>query len=116
MTQKHISYLTNLGEILVAVGAIVWITNWLVSEYIFAIGTLLFLIGRLLEKHDTTNLVLKRLYRQRMIGGIMLLASAVMMIAYTLSHTAWLIPFIIFTVIETYTVFRIDNVTKKLKK
>lgn len=113
---KYLGYLTSLGEILVVVGAAVWITGWEGTKYVFAAGTLLFLAGRLLEKHPTDNLTLKRLYRQRMIGCIMLLVSAVMMLFYDLSPTGWLIPFIVFAVAETYTAFRIPKIENSINE
>ena len=106
--------MANLGEILVIIGAAIWITGWIGACYVFVIGTLLFAIGRLMEGHpETQNVVLKRLYRQQIVGVFMLMASAALMLFYTGSRTAWLIPFIVFTVTELYTAFRIPSELKK---
>ena len=107
-------YLANLGEILVIIGAAVWITGWGGVAYVFAAGTVMFAAGRLQERHpETQNVVLRRLYRQQAIGVIMLMVAAGVMLFYTPSRTAWLIPFIIFTVVELYTAFRIPSELKK---
>ena len=107
-------YLANLGEILVIIGAAVWITGWSGAAYVFAVGTVMFAAGRLLEKHpETQNVVLRRLYRQQAIGVCMLMVAAGLMLFYTPSRTAWLIPFIIFTVVELYSAFRIPSELKK---
>ncbi len=107
-------YLANLGEILVIIGAAVWITGWKGAAYVFTAGTVMFAVGRLLEKHpETQNIVLRRLYRQQTIGVFMLMVAAGMMLFYTPARSAWLIPFIVFTIVELYSAFRIPSELKK---
>ncbi|MCQ2076561.1 MAG: hypothetical protein MJZ20_05940 [Bacteroidaceae bacterium] len=114
MNEKLNLILTCLGEIMVIIGAALWITSWQWTSYIFALGTVMFATGRFFEKHpETQTTTLKRLYRQQCIGIIMLMASAGLMLFYTASRTAWLVPFIVFTVAELYTAFRIPHELKK---
>ncbi len=114
MKNKYLEIIAGLGEIMVLIGTATWITNWAASGYVFAVGSLLFTAGRLLQNHpDTQNIVLRRLYRQQAIGAIMSVISAGMMLFYPYSRTGWLVPFIIFVVFETYTAFRIPAELKK---
>ena len=117
MKTKIIGLSASLGEILVVIGAAIWITGWIGASYVFVVGTILFAVGRLLEKHpESQNIVLNRLYKQQSIGIIMLVISAGMMLFYPYQRTAWLIPFIIFVVAETYSAFRIPAELEKDKK
>lgn len=106
--------IASLGEILVIVGAATWAIHWMAADYVFAIGAVLFLIGRLFFKYSkTTNIALRRLIRQQKIGAVMAVISAGMMSFYPYSPTGWLVPFVVFVVFETYTAFRIPAEMKK---
>ena len=113
MNKRLLGPLTCLGEILVIIGAAIWITGWKGAGIVFAIGAVVFAACRIIEHHcngyDDKPLTLRRLYRQRMIGAVMVVISAVMMLFYDLSPTGWLVPFIVFTVTEIYTAFRIPK-------
>ena len=126
---KVLGYIANLGEVLVLIGAAFWITGWEFMNYVFAVGTLLFAIGRLLEKHPQSTITLRRLYTQRIIGVVVLIIAALLMFFYEhingfeisdykvhATASAWLLPFFIFVVIELYTAFRIPSELKKENK
>ncbi len=124
---KILTRISNTGELLVVLGASLWITRLAFTEYIFALGSVLFFVCRLMERHgDSGNTALKRLYVQRTLGGLMLLLSASLMIFHSqingfevsdymvrVTPAAWLVPFMIFAVIEIYTAFRIPAEQKK---
>lgn len=120
-----------IGEILLLAGAAAWVTGWEYTGWGFALGAGLFAIGRIAgengdaAKSNDESLVfnLRRLYRQRMIGAIMTILAAILMnlkpgflaFGIYLQKTTWLIPFIVFVVIETYTAFRIPAVESKIQ-
>ncbi len=118
---------SNVGETLVVIGAVIWITGWHLAEYLFVAGTLLFAVGRFLERHpQNSNITLKRLYIQRIIGILFLIAAMLLMTfhsqvnGFSISDyqvrstaSAWLLPFTIFAVIEVYTAFRIPSEQNK---
>ncbi len=127
MKAKLLVNISNIGEVLVVIGAIFWITGWEFVNYIFTLGTILFALGRILEKHpETQNIALRRLYIQRIIGVVLLISAALLMFFYRqlngyeiseyqihATSSAWLLPFIIFVLIEIYTAFRIPSELKK---
>lgn len=127
MKAKLLVNISNIGEVLVVIGAIFWIAGWELVNYIFTLGTILFALGRLLEKHpETHNIALRRLYIQRIIGVVILIFAALLMFFYRqlngyeiseyqihATSSAWLLPFIIFVLIEIYTAFRIPSELKK---
>jgi hypothetical protein len=127
--QNVLGYIANIGEVLVLIGAAFWITGWEFINYVFAVGTLLFTVGRLFEKHPESTITLRRLYIQRTIGVVVLILAALLMFFYDringfeisdyevhATASAWLLPFFIFVVIELYTAFRIPSELKKQDK
>ena len=127
--QNVLGYIANIGEVLVLIGAAFWITGWEFINYVFALGTLLFTVGRLFEKHPESTITLRRLYIQRTIGVVVLILAALLMFFYDringfeisdyevhATASAWLLPFFIFVVIELYTAFRIPSELKKQDK
>lgn len=121
-----IEWVTISGEILIVISAALWITGWGPVRFIFAIGTLAFATGRLMIPHDNSSVTLKRLYTQQNIGAIFAIISALLMFFYDKldglelsdyvvhsTKSAWLLPFVIFVVLEVYTTFRIPSVLKK---
>lgn len=116
-----------LGEVLVVAGAAAWMFVSEIAQWGFAVGVVLLAIGRLgqtpfyqkYSERDPKELTLKRLYHQRVFGIVALILSATFMFLPTgfyyglyLGRTSWLVPFVLFTVIEIYTVFRISAVEK----
>lgn len=130
--ERLYSTMAIVGEILVVAGAAIWVTRWAWVNYVYALGTTLFAIGRFSidykftlpsasPTHDkTSNLVLRRLYRQRMFGNVVLLLSALVMNMHTgfyggifVGRSSWIVFFTIFVVFELYTAFRIPHVMDK---
>lgn len=119
---KLLSFVACIGEVLVIVGAMAWITGSVIANIVFATGATIFAIGRLNEKQVKGSIVLGRLYGQRTFGMVALLLTAVVMnlhegfyLGMYLRPTAWLIPFVVFVVMEVYTAFRIPAQIRKEK-
>lgn len=124
---KAWGYVEVIGEVLVVVGAAIWMPMRAVAPWIFAIGVALFAVGRFLQtpfyqkysERDPRELTLRRLYNQRVIGMVALILSATMMFmpvgfyyGVYLGAMSWLVMFVIFVLIEVYTIFRISAVDK----
>ena len=80
-------------------------------------------MGRLGEKHDVKDAVVKRLYRQRTFGVVVALLSALVMnmepgfyLGYYFPRTTWLVLFLVFAVFEVYTAFRIPAAEEKSRR
>ena len=125
---KILGYAEMAGETLVVAGAAAWLPMRGTAQVVFALGAVVFAIGRLLqtpphEKYSPTDpkeLTLRRLYHQRVIGMVALIVSAVVMnmpsgfhFGVYVAPSSWLMVFVVFVVIEVYTVFRISAVEKK---
>lgn len=126
---KKLGYLEIGGEFLVVFSALIWLSQIAAVPYIFALGTVLFSIGRLAQGNDhilaeipeSKRLQAERLLRQRYFGIVFLFIASALMFAKTPMHlyqgiyimkSSWLVPFICFTVIEVYTAFRIPQLSK----
>ncbi len=121
---KILSYTEIAGEVIVLLGSALKITGWFWLPYMFAFGVLVFSVGRLgvQNQMEDSSLTLRRLFKQRVIGVFFLVLSSVLMFltpGFYLSsmfyvHTSsWLLPFVIFVVIELCTAFRISDELKK---
>lgn len=128
---KLMGYVEMAGETLVVTGAAAWLPLRNLAMIIFAAGTVLMAIGRFAQTPsyqkyspvDPKVLTLRRLYRQRMMGMVALILSAIIMnmpqgfhFGLYVAPASWLVTFIIFAIIEVYTAFRISAVEKDNKE
>lgn len=129
--KKAQSHLALLGETTVVLAAMLWTIQPQAAAVLLSAGALAFVPARLLGREgdisqsaDSRNgLTLRRLYRQRMAGEVILLLAAVLIhlapgfyfATLYIRSTAWLVPFIVFVVIELYTAFRIPAEEQKLQ-
>lgn len=142
--QQLLNFCALAGEVMVLLGAVVWmfwrsrsivgdvLMEWLKANgagVLFAAGAIIMSIGRLLgEKGDIAmmgdvqaDIRVRRLHRQRVIAMVMLMLAAVLVnmragfyaFDVYVRSSLWLLPFLFFVVIETYTVFRLSSLEKK---
>lgn len=127
--QNRLLGLTALiGEMLLLIGAVAWMPIRNVACWVFSAGALLFLMGRILgpqgdwakSANYRIGITLRRLYGMHLLGGLALVVSAVAMwigggfhFGIYLSPSFWLLPFVLFVIIELYTSFRIPAEEKK---
>lgn len=123
VTDKIYQIAAIAGEVMVIAGAMIWVTGWIGANYIYAAGATIFAVGRLGEKHDVKDAVVKRLYRQRTFGVVVALFSALVMnlepgfyLGYYFPRTTWLVLFLVFAVFEVYTAFRIPVAEEKSRR
>ena len=119
-----------IGPVLLVVAALLFIilnsyALWI--RVLFALGVVLLTINRFFgdesdwrqSKRSDKPLTLRRLYRQRWVGVVVFYLSVVLLFlpegfyyGIYLRRISWLLPFIVFTVIELYSAFRIPAVEK----
>lgn len=120
---KFAGYSEIIGLTIVVIASALWITHIGWVPTLFACGAVVFAIGRLLVQRTikTDNITAKRLVRQRTFAVFVLLFSSVLMFMQPgwyfgnlyLTASSWLVPFIVFVVIEVYTAFRLPSLLKK---
>lgn len=117
-----ISYLLPLGGLLMLAGAILPIFVPTVAPWVFCAGALLFCPMQMLARYEGTNLTVRRLRRQQLLGALLLLISGGLMFAdiygpwrfgsLWLMGGEWKMFLLIAAIIEVYTAFRIPAAEK----
>ena len=128
---KVLPLLASVGEVLVLLGAVLWLPHPTWGSPLLTVGTVLFAVGRLLGKrgdwaqaaNPSLSITARRLFRQRMLGIVFLLLATVtinhrggFVLGIFLRPATWLLPFIIFVLLELYTAFRLPAAMKATKE
>ena len=132
--RQSLKFMGFAGPIVILISAILYIvfpSYNLPIGILFTLGVIMLTLNRFIgtesdfsrSKDKTKNLTLRRLYRQRCVGVLVLYISCVILFMHEgfyygvyFRRINWLIPFIVFTVIELYTAFRIPAVEAKSAK
>ena len=111
---KTYSYIQMIGALLVLVGAMLQITRWELSPYIYTVGAVLFAyVQVMMGRYDGKNLIIRRLRRQQIIGDILLVFAGVLM--FTSKRNEWIVCLTIAAVLQLYTAYRIPSELEKEK-
>lgn len=111
MNDKLISAIYAVGGLMTVVGAMVYITKWEYSPYIYMIGATLFALAHINSPYKGSNHIIKRLKRQQLLGSLCLVGAGALMFFTT--HNEWLLAFAIGSLLELYTAFRIPHEEKR---
>jgi drug/metabolite transporter (DMT)-like permease len=103
-----------IGALLVLIGAMLQITRWELSPYIYTVGAVLFAyVQVMMGRYDGKNLIIRRLRRQQIIGAILLVFAGVLM--FTSKRNEWIVCLTIAAVLQLYTAYRIPSELEKDK-
>ena len=109
---KTYSYIQMIGALLVLAGAMLQITRWELSPYIYTVGAVLFAyVQVMMGRYDGKNLIIRRLRRQQIIGAILLVFAGVLM--FTSKRNEWIVCLTIAAVLQLYTAYRIPSELEK---
>lgn len=110
-----------IGGILLVIGAVMPLFQPTLAPWIFALGALLFASMQIAGQHyEGSNLIIRRLYRQQILGALLLVVTAIMMFMQLYGippfrGSEWKIALLIAVLLETYSIFRIEHEEKKGK-
>ena len=111
---KTYSYIQMIGALLVLIGAMLQITRWELSPYIYTVGAVLFAyVQVMMGRYEGKNLIIRRLRRQQIIGAILLVFAGVLM--FTSKRNEWIVCLTIAAVLQLYTAYRIPSELEKDK-
>lgn len=107
-----------IGGTLLVVGAVLPLIVPVVAPYVFGVGALLFAPCQITDRYEGSNLVIRRLRRQQVLGALLLVVAAIMMFMWQWQISPfrggeWKIALLVAVLLEAYTVFRIDAEMKK---
>lgn len=110
----------GLGGLLLLAGAILPTFPELrfVAPFVYTLGAVMFAAMQMLARYDGRNLVLRRLRRQQLIGGFLLMVAGGLMFTSVLgirpfNGDEWKLVLAIAAVLQLYTSFRIPSVLQK---
>lgn len=112
MNKTH-SLLQVIGAVLLLVGALLQITRWEFSPYIYTLGALLFAYVQVMNRYDGKNFIIRRLRRQQILGAMLLVFAGVLM--FITKHNEWILCLTIAAVLQLYTAYRIPSELEKEK-
>ena len=111
---KTYSVLQMVGAVLLLIGAMLQITRWELSPYLYTLGAVLFAYIQVVAgRYDGKNLVIRRLRRQQIIGAMLLVFAGVLM--FTSKRNEWIVCLTIAAVLQLYTAYRIPSELEKEK-
>ena len=95
-------------------GAMLQITRWELSPYIYTVGAVLFAyVQVMMGRYEGKNLIIRRLRRQQIIGAALLVFAGVLM--FTSKRNEWIVCLTIAAVLQLYTAYRIPSEMEKEK-
>ena len=126
--------MTNIGAIMLLLGAATYITKWESAPYYYIVGTMMFAIGQFADRYTGDDPVLKRLRFQQVLGACFLIITGILMFTdglhvrlvenpsmggsfNTLLQTLtrrnnWIVTLSIGALFELYSSFRMDYISK----
>ena len=101
-----------LGAVLLLVCAMLQITRWEVSPYLYTIGAVMFAYVQVVVcRYEGKNLIVRRLRRQQILGAVLLVFAGVLM--FITRHNEWVLCLSAAAVLQLYTAFRIPSELEK---
>ena len=111
--KKNQTYMQMIGAGLLLIGAMLQITRWEFSPYLYTIGAILFAYVQVMDRYEGKNLIVRRLRRQQILGAVLLVFAGVLM--FFTRHNEWILCLTVAAILELYTAFRIPSELEKEK-
>ena len=112
--KKSDTIIQMVGAVLLLVGAILQITRWELSPYIYTLGALMFAYVQVMSRYEGKNLIVRRLRRQQILGAMLLVLTGVLM--FFTRHNEWILCLTVAAIIQLYTAYRIPAELEKENK
>lgn len=109
--KKGYTIIQIVGAVLLLMGAMLKITGWELSSYIYTVGAVLFGYVQVISRYEGKNLIIRRLRRQQILGAMLLVFAGVLM--FVTRHNEWILCLTAAAVLQLYTAFRIPNEMEK---
>lgn len=102
-----------IGAGLLLIGAMLQITRWEFSPYLYTLGAIFFAYVQVMDGYEGKNLIVRRLRRQQILGAVLLVFAGVLM--FFTRHNEWILCLTVAAILELYTAFRIPSELEKEK-
>ena len=111
--RKAYTVVQVVGAVLLLVGAMLQITRWELSPYIYTVGAVMFAYVQVVSRYEGQNLIVRRLRRQQVLGAVLLVFAGVLM--FVTRHNEWVLCLSAAAVLQLYAAFRIPSELEKEK-
>ena len=78
-----------------------------IAPYVFAAGALCFCPIQMSDRYEGSNMTIRRLRRQQLLGAMLLVLTGVIMLLW--KRNEWIVCLTVAAVLELYTAFRIPQ-------
>ena len=96
-----------VGAIMVLFGALVYVTGWELTPYIYTVGATLVALAQINSPSSSRRVAVKRLRRQQMFGALVLVLTGAFML---FTHgNEWIVSLTVAAILELYTAIRIPQ-------
>ena len=112
--RKAYTVVQVVGAVLLLVGAMLQITRWELSPYIYTVGAVMFAYVQVMSRYEGQNLIVRRLRRQQVLGAVLLVFAGVLM--FVTRHNEWVLCLTVAAILQLYTAFRIPAELDKEQK
>jgi multisubunit Na+/H+ antiporter MnhG subunit len=114
MMNKAYQLIQVVGAVLLLLGAMLQITRWELSPYLYTIGAVLFAYVQIMSRYEGKNLIVRRLRHQQILGAVLLVFAGVLM--FVTRHNEWVVCLTVAAVLQLYTAYRIPSELEKENK
>lgn len=102
MNRKTRTIIFSLAALLVLAGAALYMTQWVVAPYLFAVGAAGIAVSYLTVPVAGMNFRLKRLHRMNVIAGLLTVVASALMFG---DRKEWVLCLTIAAILQVYTSF-----------
>ena len=102
MNQKSRTILFIVSALLLLTGTVLYITEWTLSPYLFAVGAAGLALGYATEPNKETDVRKRRLQRYNLIAGVLMIAASMLMFN---DRNEWMLCLSIAAILQLYVAF-----------
>ena len=114
MIHKYSNAIAMTGAVVLFAGLFLQFFRLDVAPYVYLLGAILFAYVQVIHGYKGNNFIIRRLYRQQLIGAILLVVAGVLMIV--MKRNEWIVCLAISAFLQLYTAFRIPQEEEREKK
>ena len=102
------------GAVLIIVGLVLYVPRVAAAPFLFAAGSLMFAVVQCMSSYEGTDVNVRRLRRQQVLGAVLIVAAAALMIAgicgwHYARHNEWILVLTVGAVFWVYSTLRISK-------
>lgn len=113
MNLRTRTFLVVISAVLLLAGTVLYITNWFLSPYLFAVGAAGLTLYYATDSNKETDLRKRRLQRYNLIAGVLMIASSMLMFN---DRNEWMLCLSISAFLQLYVAFVYPKEKEKEKE